>query len=199
MRDLLENSGIFAYPLMLCSVAAIFIIVERLIALRTSKVIPSRISRAIIEDEALPEARGNSVADRILRFVRERQPDPEQLKAYARLQIIHMEGGLFVLDIVVAAAPLLGLLGTVTGLVRVFSKITPDSGLPEPEAFVAGIALALATTVLGLVIAIPAIVFNSYLNRRIDTLAARLNVLVERLIGTETAEQEQESPLRKIR
>src|SRR5690606_11898656 len=154
-------------PLLLCSVAAIFIIVERLIALRASKVIPNRISRAIIEDEALPEAKGNSVADRILRFVRDRQPDPEQLKAYARLQIIHMEGGLFVLDIVVAAAPLIGLLGTVTGLVRVFSKITPETGLPDPEAFVAGVALALATTVVGLVIAIPAIVFNSYLNRRI--------------------------------
>ena len=91
-----------------------------------------------------------------------------------------LERGMFWLDVVVSAAPLLGLLGTVAGLVTVFS-VESDS-LPTPETISRGVGLALSTTILGLSIAIPAIVGNSYLNRRIDKLCARLNVCFESLI-----------------
>lgn len=131
----------------------------------------------------MPKGDDDSVTGRILKFYNQRQPDSEQLKSFAKLQIINMERGMFILDVVVAAAPLLGLLGTVVGLVRVFSKIPEKTGLPDPSIFMEGVALALSTTVLGLAIAIPAIVFNSYLIRRIDTFAARLSVLVDRLVS----------------
>jgi biopolymer transport protein ExbB len=95
-----------------------------------------------------------------------------------------MERGLFILEIVVSAAPLIGLLGTVTGLVTVFGQISPETGLPDPAAFVEGVSMALTTTILGLAIAIPALAFNSFLNRRVDTFEAQLEVGVERLIAS---------------
>ena len=87
---------------------------------------------------------------------------------------------MFVLDIVISAAPLLGLLGTVAGLVSGFSS---NDGTPNPESISKGVALALSTTMLGLSIAIPAIIGSSFLNRKIDKLSARLNVCVERLLN----------------
>ena len=69
-----------------------------------------------------------------------------------------------------------------TGLINVFQGIDPESGLPDPSQFVQGIALALGTTMLGLSIAIPALVGNGYLTRRVDMLSAQINVGVERMI-----------------
>ena len=182
MQDLIKAAGPFLYPLALCSLLAVIIVIERLIALRPSRIIPVEIEREIIEGKKLPAGSSGSVAGRILLFHEQRQPDSDQIKAFGKMEVIGMERGLFILDVVVAAAPLLGLLGTVVGLIKVFARVSPETGIPEPSAFVEGVAMALATTVLGLAIAIPAIVFNSYLNRRIDTLAARLTVVVERLI-----------------
>jgi biopolymer transport protein ExbB len=182
MKDLIEASGIFIYPLGLCSLLAVFIVLERIMSLRTSRVIPIRIQNDIIEDSTLPAGEPDSVAGRILLFHQQRHPDADQIKAFGKMEVIGMERGMFLLEVVISAAPLLGLLGTVTGLVRVFSRVSPETGVPEPQAFVMGVSLALATTVLGLAIAIPALVFNGFLNRRIETLAARLNVLVERIV-----------------
>jgi biopolymer transport protein ExbB len=92
-----------------------------------------------------------------------------------------MERGFVFLEIIVGAAPLLGLLGTVTGLVKVFSNISPETGLPDQTAFTQGIALALTTTVLGLTIAIPCLVGSGYLQRRVETYAVQIESLLERI------------------
>ncbi len=181
MINLIDGAGIFIWPLGLCSIMALFIIIERLIALRPSRIISKSMAENFIKGE-IPQEYDDSVSGRIIQFYYSQNPDAEQLKAYARLQVIHMERGMFILEIVVAAAPLLGLLGTVTGLVKVFANVSPETGMPDPGAFIEGIALALTTTMIGLSIAIPALVGNSYLYRRVDTLAARMNVGVERLI-----------------
>lgn len=187
---IIEGAGIFIWPLGLCSVLAVFIIVERLVALRPSRVIPTHLEEAFVEGKLPDRVSNDSVAGRLLNFYNLRHPDPEQLKAFARLQITRMERGMFILDTIVSAAPLLGLLGTVVGLVKVFGGISPETGLPDPKTFVAGVALALTTTVIGLCIAIPALVFSNYLNRRIDTLAAKLNVGVQRLLALKAIEKE---------
>jgi biopolymer transport protein ExbB len=103
----------------------------------------------------------------------------EALKAFARLEVSRMERGLFLLEVVIGAAPLIGLLGTVTGLTQVFSGFSIESGLAEPVVFVQGIALALNTTILGLIIAIPSLLAHAYLLRRVESLAARISVGVE--------------------
>jgi biopolymer transport protein ExbB len=182
MNDLIGACGAFIYPLGLCSVLGMFIIIERLVALRPGRVIPVRIQNEIIVNDTLPPGEARSVAGRILLFHEQRHPDADQMKAFGKMEVLGMERGMFLLEVVIAASPLLGLLGTVVGLVQVFSHVSPDTGVPEAGAFVQGVAMALATTVVGLVIAIPCLALNAYINRRIDTLAARLNVLVERVI-----------------
>lgn len=177
----IAQTGIFFWPLLILSLLGIFIIVERALALRRSRVLPAYLQDSIIRGE--PEYREDgSVGARLLRFVHATDPDPDRLKAFFQTELIRMERGLFILEIVVSAAPLIGLLGTVTGLVGVFANIDPQSGLPDPAAFVEGVALALNTTILGLAVAIPALVGNSWLTRRIETLAAQLNMAVERMI-----------------
>ncbi len=183
--DLFSNSGVFLYPLAACSFVAVFITVERLVALRTGAIMPKSAVDAFIGgkvDQIEPDSR--SVVGRIVGFCRKQQPDPEAIKAFARLEISRMERGLFLLEVVVGVAPLLGLLGTVTGLTQVFGGFSVETGLPDPEAFITGIALALNTTILGLAIAIPALAAHSYLMRRVDALAAKIGVGVECLVAS---------------
>ncbi|MEM7671831.1 MAG: MotA/TolQ/ExbB proton channel family protein [Verrucomicrobiota bacterium] len=183
MKELLENAGIFAWPLGIFSILALTIIVDRLIALRSGRIMPDRLVKDFIKgDLESTEADSRSAGGRILEFFRSANPDAEGIKAYARLEVARMERGMFILDIVIAAAPLMGLLGTVTGLVTVFENVSAETGLPDPSGFIEGVALALTTTILGLAVAIPALVGNSFLHRRIDVLATRLEVGVERLI-----------------
>jgi len=186
--DLFANSGIFLYPLAACSFIAVFITAERLIALRNSQIIPRSVVDALISGRVEQiQADQKSVVGRIVGFYREREPDPEALKAYARLEVSRMERGLFLLEVVIGVAPLLGLLGTVTGLTQVFGGFSAETGLPDPEAFIAGIALALNTTILGLAIAIPALAAHSYLLRRVESLAARISVGMECLVERRTS------------
>jgi len=114
-----------------------------------------------------------------LLFGRERSSDAESLKAFARLEVNRMERGIFLIEVVVGAAPLLGLLGTVTGLTQVFGNFSVETGMPEPAAFITGIALALTTTIIGLAIAIPALIAHAYLMRRVESLASNIHVAVE--------------------
>lgn len=181
--SVIEDAGLFKWPLLACSLLAVFIIVERLLALRPSQILPRRLRQAILHGSIPAQGLEDSAAGRIVAFYREGHRQPEELKAFARLQVTRMERGLFLLDFVISAAPLLGLLGTVTGLVQVFSGISPETGLPRIADFVNGVALALTTTILGLAIAIPALAFSTYLNRRIDSYAALLDVAVERLLA----------------
>ena len=183
LGSLIEGAGIFVYPLALCAFLAALIIFERLIALRTSKIIPDELVDAFISGDVLKRRiEAGTVGGRIVHFFLDQHPDDEGIKAFARMQINAMERGLFILEIVIAGAPLIGLLGTVTGLVSVFSGFSAETGLPDPGRFIEGVAMALSTTVLGLSIAIPALIGNGILIRRVESLSARLNVGVERLI-----------------
>lgn len=183
IMDLLINAGVFLYPLALCSVVAVAISIERLLSLRKSRVMPRHLVEAFLTHD-LENLKGDrhSVAGRIIAFQKERNPDAEALNAFARLEVSRMERGIFLLEVVIGVAPLLGLLGTVTGLTQVFSGFSADTGLPEPTAFIRGIALALNTTILGLAIAIPALVAHAYFLRRVEFLAARIGMAVQALI-----------------
>lgn len=182
--DILTNAGIFLYPLAACSFVAVFITLERLLALRNGRVLPRRMVEAFLAGEAdRIEADDASVAGRIVRFYRERSPDPDALHAFARLEVSRMERGIFLLEVVIGVAPLLGLLGTVTGLTQVFGNFSAETGMPDPGAFIKGIALALNTTILGLAIAIPSLAAHAYLLRRVESLAARIRMGVECLTG----------------
>ena len=183
MVTIIEGAGVFIYPLGLCSLLAVFVIAERLLALRQKRVIPNALLNALTSARAedIPDS-GHSVGARIVRFFRLHNPDPETFKSYVRMELARLERGMFLLDIIIAAAPLLGLLGTVVGLVQVFTANVSPTGIPETQAFVRGVSLALTTTVIGLSIAIPSLVFHGIILRKIDLLSTQLDILAERLL-----------------
>ena len=178
-----KQAGIFIYPLTACLLLAVFIFTERIYSLRPGLTFPRKVEKALRSGE-FPNKKWKrySAAERIVHVAIHEKPSHEALLAYSRLEVAALEKGLFLLEVVVAAAPLIGLLGTATGLVQVFSTM-PASGLSDgTEIFSEGIALALLTTIIGLGIAIPALIGHAYLIRVVEKRAASLDWLTARLI-----------------
>ena len=100
----------------------------------------------------------------------------EAINAIGRTELAILERGLTVLEIVAGVSPLLGLLGTVLGMVTVFDAITTE-GIGDPQVLSGGISKALVTTVVGLLVAIPALAFHSWFSRRVDDLGAEIHHL----------------------
>ena len=181
INSVLQGAGVLKYPLGFCSLAMVFIVSERVFALRRVAVMPQDLVDAVVDGRPLIGGK-HTVLSRIVDFAATHRNDEGAIKAFARLEINRMERGIPYLDVIYAAAPLIGLTGTVIGLLQVFSQISPDTGLPDPVAFTKGVALALSATVIGLCIAIPALVGSGYLQRKIDNYAAQLDVLLERIL-----------------
>jgi biopolymer transport protein ExbB len=179
-----KQAGPFVYPLGICLLVAVFVITERTYALRRGLTFPRKVEKALMNGE-FPDKRWKkrSAAERIVFVAIHEKPSPGSLIAYARLEVAALEQGFFLLEVVVAGAPLIGLLGTVTGLVRVFSALPSEGGVGGgAEVFSEGIALALLTTIMGLAIAIPALIGHSYLVRVVEKRAASLDWLSARLV-----------------
>ncbi len=182
MLDIIKGAGILFWPLLLCSVIAVYIVSERLYALRKDAILPDDLVDAIVDGKVTTGGR-YSVLARIVDFAQTHRDDPEAIKAFARLQINRMERGVPYLDVIYTLAPLIGLTGTVTGLLQVFKQISPETGLPDPVAFTQGVALALSATVIGLVVAMMALVPAGFLTRKIENYAVKIDLLLERILA----------------
>lgn len=191
--DLIKGADILIYPLGVCSVVLVFILCERGFALRRSAVLPEEIIDAVLNGTPLPEKK-RSVMERIVAFAEEHADDEGAVRAFARLELARMERGLPFLDVIYAGAPLIGLTGTVWSLIRVFSSISGETGLPDPVKFTSGVSLALSATVLGLVIAVPALVGNGIFQRLIDKYAAQMDVLLEHVLARAKARRGDKLP-----
>lgn len=174
------DAGVFIYPLGICLFFAVFVLTERILSLRRSKTFPRKVEKALkTGDFPNKKWKQNSASERIVWVALNENPSPESLKAYTDLEISSMERGLFILEVVIAGAPLIGLLGTVTGLVQVFSSI-PDIAQGK-DVLAEGIGLALLTTILGLAIAIPTLIGHAYLGRVIDKRVTSLQWVTSRI------------------
>src|SRR5256886_308829 len=170
-----ERGGLFMWPLLICSIVALTTIILRGFALREKHVMP-----LVIESEIERLMPGGS-ADRLLRIVENdqsslgrivrialqhlRSPRSENVEAVqtrARHEMVILEKGLIVLEVIVGIAPLLGLIGAVSGLVHVFSHLGLSSGASDTRQIALGIAEALNATVFGLSIAVPTLIGFSY-------------------------------------
>jgi biopolymer transport protein ExbB len=180
--DIFKGADLLIYPLLACSIALVFILVERTYALRRSAVLPVDLVDAVVAGQPIIGGQ-HSVLARIITFSEQHPEDPDATKAFARLELVSMERGLPYLDVIYAGAPLIGLTGTVWSLIRVFSSISGQTGLPDPVKFTSGVSLALSATVIGLIIAIPALVGSGILQRRVEKYAAQLDVLLERILA----------------
>ena len=184
--DIVKGAGPLFWPLLLCSLVMIFIVCERSYALRQAAVMPPDLVDAVVTGKPITGGRHSTLA-RIIEFAERHNEDPGAVKAFARLEVNRMERGIPYLDVIYAAAPMIGLTGTVWSLLRVFSAISSETGLPDPVKFTSGVALALSATLLGLCIAIPSLVGGGYLNRRVGNYAAQLDVLLERILARSRA------------
>ena len=183
----------------ICSFIAVSVVIHRLLSLRRQAVLPQKVVE-VIENADVSFSQGNfatvmsaigkdnSVLSRIARLALSpefdnREEVTEAVEAVAREEVLKLQSGLAVLEVVITIAPLLGLLGTVSGLVGVFSTFG-DAGaeIPDPSILAAGIAKALNTTIGGLAVAVPTVVAHSYLSKRIEGMALRMEVLMATLL-----------------
>ena len=182
----LRQGGWVMVPIGVASLLAVTIIIDRAIALRRRAVLDPRVL-SILDDysgEGSAEACLNACracrapfARVIEDILRTRNLDEAQLletmNLSGRSQISVLERGLTVLEIIGNTGPLLGLLGTVLGMISMFNAVTL-SGLGNPQVLSDGIAKALVTTVGGLCVAIPAVAFHSWYCRKVDDFAAEM-------------------------
>lgn len=178
--ELVKGAGYLIWPLGLCSVIAVFIIAERIYGLRKGAVLPDDLVDAILEGKPVQSGR-HSVMARIVAYAESHRDDPDAIKAFARLEINRMERGIPYLDVIYITTPLLGLTGTVFGLIKVFRAVGP-TGVPEPAQFMQGVTFALAATLFGLVIAMLAFVPAGFLQRKVENYAVEIDLLLERIL-----------------
>src|SRR5258708_12648888 len=127
MFEIFKGAGLLICPVGVCLVCYVYIIWERLYSRGRNAVLPDDLVEAIVQGR--PYSGGShSVLARILDFAEEHQNDEGAMKAYARLEINRLERGIPYLDIIYAVAPLIGLTGTVTGLLQAFSHVSPETG-----------------------------------------------------------------------
>ncbi|HON08845.1 MAG TPA: MotA/TolQ/ExbB proton channel family protein, partial [Verrucomicrobiota bacterium] len=105
-----------------------------------------------------------------------KEENEDALQTHARQEIVKLERGLVVLEIVVGIAPLLGLVGTIFGLMTLFSDLG-KSGIPDPSTLATGIAVILNATLLGLLIAIPCLIAWNYFNNKVQAMVVEMETI----------------------
>ena len=175
------------------------------LALRWSKVLPPAIEAAVESCQSAEDVpmlrrvcqQHNSPMSRLLLLAADHLDWPkaesaDALQTRARHELARLERGLVVLEIIVGIAPLLGLVGTIAGMMTLFGNIG-QSGLNDASRLAKGIALILNATLMGLLIAIPSLIFWSYYNKKVENIAVEL----ETLCGEFMRRQYREEPARK--
>ena len=195
MLELVQSGGWLMVPILLCSVAAMAIIVERLWSLQRRRIVPDGLaSRAWewartgeLSEERIQTLRAGSPLGRILAAVlASRHLDRELMKEYIEeigRHVAHeLDRYLNALGTIAAISPLLGLLGTVIGMIKVFAVITAQ-GVGEPRVLAGGISEALITTAAGLTVAIPSLLFYRVLRGRVDEMVVTMEQEALKLVG----------------
>jgi biopolymer transport protein ExbB len=182
MYELFVKGGILMYPIAFCSIIALGIFLERIWVLRRGHVLPRDF---LIEVEDLvmrrkrPEAislckRNNSSIAHVVRvgienYGKKRDVIKEKIEEVGRREAASLERYINVIGTIAGVSPLLGLLGTVSGMIKSFNIISMQ-GVADPTSLAGGISEALITTAAGLVVAIPTFVIYRYLSNKADSL-----------------------------
>ena len=186
-------------PLVLCSIVSVAVMLVRGFALRRKVVMPPLVESEI---EEMEPTGGSDQIVKLMRLVRHdpsslarivqvglqhlQWPKSENIEAVqtrARHEIVRLESGLVVLEIIVGIAPLLGLLGAVSGLVSVFATLGESASGTDPRVIAKGVSEALSTTIVGLAIAIPSLIAYSYFSKKVETMAAEMESIIADLLA----------------
>ncbi len=180
--------------LFVTSIVGLTFIIERGIALRWRRVVPPEIEAAVESCQApedVPMLRRvcqqhNSPISRLLLLAVEHLDWPkaetvDAMQTRARQEITRLERGLVVLEIIVGIAPLLGLVGTILGMMTAFGNVGQAEQI-DPTRLASGISLILRATLLGLLIAIPSLIFWSYYTKKVETVAVEMESLCDEFL-----------------
>jgi len=198
LLSIIQAAGWPIWPLILCSVVALALVIERLYHLRTVLVAPRTLVDEVIvvTRTSLPGAEvvnkladnsvlGSVMAAGLRSVIAEPRITEEALRQSfenaGREAVHHIERYLNTLGTIATAAPLLGLLGTVVGMIEIFGSQAP-SGSSNPAALAQGISIALYNTAFGLMIAIPSLMFYRYFRGRIEEFQLAMEMAAERLL-----------------
>ena len=198
---------LFITALVVTSIIAVAFLVERGLALRWHKIIPQEVAYSVehYRSEAdLQRLRGTcennpSALSRLLLFAADhldfpRNENRELIETRARHEMTVLERGLVVLEIIVGIAPLLGLVGTIYGLITLFGSMQ-DGGAVDSSKFANGISVALYATLLGLLIAIPALVGWAYYSKKVENLGIEMENLCDEFLRKHYRTEETVTPL----
>jgi len=192
LLSIIREAGWPIWPLLATSVLGLALIVERLLSLRRSLVAPRGLAEQVMEmqrngqdsPEALARLERNSPLGRILAEVlrHRNQPRDDQRTAVedvGRAVAHDLNRYIPALGTVAVIAPLMGLFGTVVGMIEIFGSYTPSGG--DPAQLARGISIALYNTAFGILIAIPAMIAHRYLRGRVDTLLNLMEQIAARV------------------
>ena len=181
-------------PILLCSILALAIILERSWALRQTQVMPNGLltkvrawlRQGVLDAGRLDALRDSSQLGRVLAtglspYCQTLEERKIAIEDAGRQGAVELERFLVALGTIAMISPLLGLLGTVWGLIVVFDQIT-TAGLGQPSDLAGGIAQALITTAAGLAVAIPTVIFHRYFQRRVSVLISRMEAVAHQLV-----------------
>lgn len=201
--EVLDALGPFLYPLGLTSIIVVWFSIERLVVLRRGRVIPRPFVRRFFDhlEEGkldpksalkLCEESGSPIAYIFAHGLRKWGKSSVEVEQAiidgGERQVSQLRKHLRVLNGASTVAPLLGLLGTVVGMIESFNTIATKSAMGKSEELAAGIGLALLTTAVGLMIAIPALIMYMYLSGRVDALVIEMDGLAQELVDLISAE-----------
>ena len=198
MFSIIQAAGWPIWPLILCSIVALALIIERLSSLRPSRVAPPKLLDEVISvtrahlpgADVVNKLADNSILGTVLAtglrtvIADPRLSEPVLRAAFesaGRVAVHRMERFLKTLGTIATAAPLLGLLGTVVGMIEIFGSQAPTGG-NNPAMLAHGISIALYNTAFGLIVAIPALMFYRYFRGRVEEYTLEMEQAAERLV-----------------
>jgi biopolymer transport protein ExbB len=184
--ELVREGGWVMLPIIICSIAAMAIIVERVWALRRKRICPRDLVDQIwqwaksghLDVSRVSALRATSplgqvLAAGLMNLQHSREIMKESIEEAGRHVVLELEKYLNTLGTIAAVTPLLGLYGTVLGMIKIFSSIS-SSGVGNPAVLAGGISEALFTTVAGLTVAIPSLMAHRFFQRRVDELVSTM-------------------------
>jgi biopolymer transport protein ExbB len=194
--------GWLMIPIILCSIVSLAIIGERFFALRQQKIAPDSLvselwdlhQKGTLNNEHILELHKSSPLGRILaaglvNMHHQREVMKEVIEESGRQVVLELERYLNTLGTIASITPLLGLLGTVIGMIKVFAAITAH-GVGDPTVLAGGISEALITTAAGLSVAIPTLMFYRYFRGRVDALVLKMEEQALKLVEMIHGERE---------
>ncbi len=202
MLELVQSGGILIWPLLLCSVISLAIIAERFWSLQTKRILSTNLvirvwewnKKGVLNEQHIEKLRRDSPLGRVLAAglvnrKHDREVMKESIEEVGRHVAHDLERFLNTLGTIASISPLLGLLGTVIGMIKVFAVITAQ-GVGDPSVLAEGISEALITTAVGLTVAIPSLMFYRYFRGRVDELVVTMEQEALKMVEVMHGERE---------